>query len=211
MNKIENDQDIVIIGISGYATSGKDTFAAIAKNYTDKHPAKEGFIYNFASELKIIADSIIRPHLGIDCLHPSADEKRRIRKILVGIGQGFRDIDEFFWVRKVKEKIEDAIFKKTISPRHFKKSFFFIPDCRNYNECSWIHSHKNGFVISITRNGVIAPNDHEAETIPNIASEFADFNIKWPNISSNDESYLTNPILCDIVEKTMDKIYDASV
>ena len=153
MLKIKNDENLYVIGISGYATSGKDTFAAIAKDILKSVPNSHSFILNLAADLKVIADLIIRPYLGIDCLNPSSEDKRRIRKILVGIGQGFRDVDEAFWIKRVEQKIIESSYKN-------QNNFVFIPDIRNFNECEWIKSFKKGFVISITRDGVVAPNEH---------------------------------------------------
>lgn len=199
MEKIKNDENLIILGISGYATSGKDTFAKIAQNLLKDRQNTDCHIFNFAADLKVIADSIIRPYLGIDCFYPSPEDKKHIRKILVGIGQGFRDVDEFFWVKRVAEKINKLDLNKI--------NFVLIPDNRNINECEWVKSHKNGFIVSITRDGIVPPNDHEAENIPLIASKFADFSVSWSNIGNCEENILTNHKLVGIVEETLGKIY----
>ena len=215
MLKIKNDENLYVIGISGYATSGKDTFAEIAKDILKSVPNSHSFILNLAADLKVIADLIIRPYLGIDCLNPSSEDKRRIRKILVGIGQGFRDVDEAFWInfyqlrhmvsiKRVEQKIIESSCKN-------QNNFVFIPDIRNFNECEWIKSFKKGFVISITRDGIVAPNEHELENIPIIASKYADFRVNIPNIVNDAKNILTNNDLRGIVKNILKEIYGRNI
>lgn len=202
MKKIENDENLFILGISWFATSGKDTFGAIAKNILEKNGV-DAYIYNFAEELKVIANLIIKPYLGIDCINPTKDEKKKIRKVLVGVGQGFRDVDEFFWVKTVAQKIKNLDLDKI--------NFIITSDVRNLNEAEWIHAHKHGFILSIEREGVIPPNEHEAENIPKIRDNFADFSVKWPNIELDEKNILTEPSLCAIVHNILEKIHGRNI
>jgi len=192
--KIIQDEKLHIIGVSAFATTGKDTFSLIAKDFIEKSGCR-AHLFNLAHELKIIANSIVRPHLGIDCLHASPSDKKRIRKILVGIGQGFRDIDENFWIKKVAEKISLLDLNE--------ENFAFIPDIRNPNEAEWIKSHKNGRVISLYNPDIYPPNEHEAENIPKIKREFSDVSVYWPHV---EENILTSPRLLSIVRETLENI-----
>lgn len=201
---IKNADNLYMIGISGYATSGKDTFAAIAQDILKYVPNSQSNILNFAADLKVIADLIIKPYLGIDCLNPSPDDKRRIRKILVGIGQGFRDVDEAFWIKRVEKKIQEIYNPQSIN-------FILTADFRNSNECEWAKSFKNGFVISITRDGIVAPNEHEQENIPIIASKYADFRVNIPNIVNDAKNILTNNDLRGIVKNILKEIYGRNI
>lgn len=201
---IKKADNLYVIGISGYATSGKDTFAAIAQDILKSLPNSKTNILNFAADLKIIADLIIRPYLGIDCIRPSQQDKKRIRKILVGIGQGFRDVDPDFWIKRVEQKILEGFYEN-------QDNFVFVPDCRNLNECEWMKSFKNGFVISITRDGIVAPNEHELENIPIIASKYADFRVNIPNIVNDAKNILTNNDLRGIVKNILKEIYGRNI
>lgn len=215
IDKPYSDDNLVLIGISGFATSGKDTFAKIAQNILKDIPNTQCHILNLAADLKIIANEIVKPYLYIDCSTASPEDKKKIRKILVGIGQGFRDVDPFFWVKRVAQKIHSKLILEDVYSR-FKtngresehKTFIIVPDIRNINECDWIKSHKHGFVISITRDNINAPNDHEAENIPLIRGKFADFSVLWRDIQDTDENLLKNEELIGIVKETLGKIYE---
>jgi len=196
VNKIQNDDNLVIIGVSGYATCGKDTFASISRDILISE-GRQAEIFSFAAHLKVLADGLIRPHTGIDCLRPSPADKKRIRPILVGIGEGFRALDENFWVRFVKEKIESRLSEGELT--------VFIPDCRFINECEWIKSHKRGFIVSLSREGICSPNRQETKNIPEIAQKMSDFSVNWTNITSGEIS--KSETLREVAKKTLENIF----
>lgn len=209
LDKIQNDDNLTIIGISGYATSGKDTFAKIAWNELFKRRNTVCKIFNFAEDLKNIVNVITIPHISIDCARVSKEVKPKIRCILVGVGEGFRNVDEYFWVKTVKSKIDAELRYQRENGFNFK-TYVFTCDVRFNNEAEWIKSHKNGFIISISREGISAPNSQEMKNIPEIASKYADLSVLWPSIQDCEENLLVNKELIEIVNQTLRKI-DATI
>jgi hypothetical protein len=195
MEKIKNDKNLIIIGITGFAKTGKDTFAKIAKNLLINKYGYDCHIFSFAEDLKKISNKIVKPNFGINCITATKKEKDSIRPILVGIGEGFRNIDEFFWVKTVIRKINKIKINK--------KTFVLIPDVRFENEAKWIKSNKNSVIISINRKGIKPPNRQEIKNIPVIKNKYADLKIKWENIGS--ENILTNTNLNSKVFKVLEK------
>lgn len=149
-----------IIGLSGYARSGKDTVGSMLTGLYGYHPE------SFASTLKaalyllnpmIPFDGTVRAlvdHVGWDeakTRYPESD--LGIRALLQRIGTEVgRDLfGEDFWVEQTFKRI-DAQDQRTV-----------ITDVRFINEAMAIKD-RGGLVVRIERPGVEAANDHPSET-----------------------------------------------
>lgn len=200
---IENYDNLLVFGLSGYATCGKDTFAEIMIRLLS-YKNIQGARFNLADDLKNWANSITIPAFNIDTKRCSAEIKEKIRPLLVGIGNSFRNVDPDFWINVVSSKARHLIY--TNLHRGNFLTAIIIPDVRNFNEATWIKSHKNGYVISLTREGIEAPNQDEASKIPLIASQYADLCVSLPNIEST-ENILTSAKLVATVQETLETIW----
>ncbi len=194
----------IIIGVSGFARSGKDTFVKIAKKilkengYTTQQKA-------FANELKNDIDDWLKEKYGISAWTDDAEEKKIIRPFLVAHGCGKRfQTKGKCWIDKVDEKIKFEMGVYGHAYINHLKHVIFISDVRFPNEADWIHNDWNGWLVHLKKYSVITPkgepiyneigqlenppwkhfdqppNSEEAENDP-ICEEKSDYNLEMEN------------------------------
>lgn len=195
--------NFVVIGLCGYARSGKDTFAEIAKECLLSMSCAP-FVYSFAHELKREADLTTQRLFNISSFTSLPNEKIVIRPFLVGLGEMCRTVDPFYWVRKVKELAQKDLGGH-FRGRVVKMPVIIITDVRFENEAKWIRGHKNGFIIGIDRDGVLPPNDQEAKNIPMLFDNYVNLRVKWCG-EKDATCVLTSAKLIGIVEETLRKV-----
>lgn len=151
-----------LIGISGYAFSGKDTVGNIlAKTFGYERMA-------FADKLRQFA-SIVNAYIPEAEMHYNDiiasigyDEAKKkypgFREYLVKIGQGARDVINIdIWV--------DSTLPKTTSSEDYITKRICISDVRYNSEAKRIHD-LGGTVIMVRRDGCEAANITEGASIP---------------------------------------------
>lgn len=155
----------MIIGLCGYARSGKDTAAKILTKYGFKHVA-------FADKVReavYALDPLLWRETGryeteetslsavIDELgwegYKSSEWAEEIRTLLQRMGTevGRNILGENIWV--------DAIFN---DPTNFRKNLV-VSDVRFPNEADYIYERYDGIVIRINRNNVGPINNHSSD------------------------------------------------
>ena len=173
----------LIIGISGVATSGKDTCCKLLAE------ALKGFGFEskriaLADQLKVeIRDELISK-FGIDVLNCTPQEKETIRPSLVAYGKLLRESSNgTHWTKVAKKKMESMT-----------ESVIIVPDIRyNYypnDEVKWIHKN-NGLLLHVARYSlnkqdgskiwVMPPNEDETIHDPLVRAE-ADFSLSWETL-----------------------------
>lgn len=151
----------MIIGLSGYATAGKD---ALGRFLVDDH----GYVrYSFADVLReclyalnpvvdLMGGGFIRVRQIVDAIgwDRAKTENDEIRRLLQALGTevGRNILGENLWVDAVFRKIEANGDKLVV-----------ITDVRFPNEAHAVKDH-GGYVVRIQRPGVTAINDHPSET-----------------------------------------------
>lgn len=136
-----------VIGVSGYARAGKDTFASIAIDIL-KQNGFEAKQYSFAGALKEEVKDFLQKNCGVDVYTQDGELKKDIRDFLVWYGTTFwRKRDPKRWIRGVDLQIKsdgnnaDGIVKPKID-------IAIISDVRYLNEAEWIHSW-GGYLVHI--------------------------------------------------------------
>lgn len=172
-----------VIGVSGLARSGKDSFYFLAKEKL-KSRGINSCRLAFADELKNECDEFLKNNLGISSFTEDNSEKELIRPFLVTYGTHLRrKIDPNCWINKLNEKIQD---------KQEQKKVIFITDVRFENEIDWVHS-LGGKAVHITRNGITAPNQEEADNDPILKGK-SDFFVEWLDFDSQKDNELSNII-----------------
>ena len=190
-----------IIGISGVAGSGKDTFFELL---SARAPCRK---YSLADELKKEVSQWCRMHYGIDPETCSREEKEIVRPFLVFHGVTKRHASNGrHWI----DKINDRIIKDKVH------GFKIITDIRydeyENDEASWLKNELNGTLIhvsqyeikkvtskknwpkeEITRVFRKPANEEEARNDPRIKKK-SDFNIEWEFIKNGQISELNSYI-----------------
>jgi len=143
---------VPLIGLSGYAQTGKDTAATHLADYSFTRLA-------FADPLRAAALAV-NPYIDgyrhrlSDIVGPNGWEAAKrtpeVRAFLQRFGVAIRDIDPDFWVNATMRRIEPG-------------KRYVITDVRFPNEAQAIKA-RGGFVVRVHRPGVKAVNAHVSET-----------------------------------------------
>ena len=170
-----------VIGLGGIAQSGKDFFFANLKKTTKRNVIR----FAIADELKKELFSLIKNTYNVDIFNCSAEDKEKIRPMLLSHGKIRRnDSKGRYWINKISEKVKDAAKNE--------KNIVVITDIRYdefaEDEVDWVKKELNGFFVHISKytedKGVkvfgLPPNEDEAINNPKLI-EKADYLIQWPD------------------------------
>ena len=164
-----------ILGISGLARSGKDSFYELCKPLLNREGIKHRRMA-FADELKEEADTILSKYAGISAFTENSEEKKMIRPLLVTYGTHIRrKINPNCWIEKIQEKLKT---------QKVDNELVFVTDVRFQNEIQWIHE-AGGSSVHVSRSGITPPNEDERQNDP-ILNKQSDFRIKWNNFDTED-------------------------
>jgi len=175
-----------LIGITGYARTGKDTFFNRSKRILEKEGQKATRLA-FADALKKELDSLLVKHTGISAFTEDNEYKELIRPLLVTYGTHVRrKLNQNCWIESIQPYV-----KNLLSKNHY----VFITDVRFNNEAEWIKMN-GGTLVSIDRLSILPANNEEhRERI--LMKKYIDYKISWPtfgeeNIEQCDEYIIPN-------------------
>ena len=190
----------IIIGITGVARSGKDTFTAIAKELLKE----KGFSVShhaLANELKRDCEQFLQDNCGVDVWTQDTDIKDKFRPFLLWYGDYQRKLTNGrYWIDKVSKVIEND-----------NNQIHIVSDVRykfyDFDESDWIKSYPKGYLVHIERvsNGetvVFPPNDHEKRNDPKM-KEAANIRVEWQNVT---DCRTQHPTLIDSVNTVLQQI-----
>lgn len=205
-----------VIGVSGFARSGKDLFTSVAQSILEKEGLKTER-YALAYELKSDLKDLIKEKTNIDVFTEKTEEKNIIRPLLVAYGDVMRKISAGkYWTSKVESRIKntnvDVVFITDIR-------YDFYPE----DECMWLQHKMSGKLVHITKykletmpqgkrfskNKIAkiydsAPNEHELLNNPKILKR-ANVAIEWQDYSECSD-IKNHPIIYDTVFNTLKQI-----
>lgn len=145
----------IVIGVGGFARSGKDTFVKVAKQVL-KDNGYSCIKLAFADALKEEIDPFLRQHYDISAWTDDTDEKKIIRPYLVAHGCGKRMFgDGRYWIDQIDQAIESI---------HFTTDVIFISDCRFENEVDWLHEKWGGWFVHLKKYSVKSGMQHDSFT-----------------------------------------------
>jgi hypothetical protein len=196
-----------VIGLGGIAQSGKDFFFANLKKTTKRNVIR----FAIADELKKELFSLIKNTYNVDIFNCSAEDKEKIRPMLLSHGKIRRnDSKGRYWINKISEKVKDAAKDE--------KNIVVITDIRYdefaEDEVDWVKKELNGFFVHISKytedKGVkvfgLPPNEDEAINNPKLI-EKADYLIQWPDkLKEEQAKRYCNEVLIYI---RLSEIYDS--
>lgn len=167
----------MIIGISGVARSGKDTFFKILKRSLSIEYG-ECKRFAFADEIKKELNDITLKNFNIDCFNLSDSNKEIVRPLMVAYGTNLaRAINSNHWINRIESSVT----------KHYKSGgVAVITDVRYPNEQSFIKKNfKHSFNIHINRFGFNPANKEEEINTP-ILKHGCDYEISWKTFDSSD-------------------------
>lgn len=183
----------LIIGISGFATSGKDTCASLCHSYLTNIGIKSK-TFSFANALKQDIDDFCTKKIGISAFTTDPLLKSKIRPILISYGQIQRSLSNgTYWINKISPQI-DEFFNSG------GNNVAIIPDLRfkefEYDEVDYIESFDNSILVNVERitndnEKIKAAHDSENQSYDTLYKK-SNIKIKWE--SSTDICYLNEQI-----------------
>ena len=171
-----------VIGISGLAGSGKDTFF---KLLSQRRPFKR---FALADELKLgIRDELINDY-DIDVLTCSRDEKEIVRPRLIEYAKKMRfESKGRHWVNILESKMLPLTSSVCITDVRY--------DDYEEDEVHWLKNDMSGVLVHVSMYEEVGsnlrvfetpPNEEEARNNPKL-KEKADFIVEWPKLKKLDE------------------------
>ena len=158
----------IIIAISGYARSGKDTLANQLALEWGKHEQADFIVFKFADTLrKSLKDAFRTAGLAyVDPWTEDAEMKKNIRPLMVEFGSYCRSVNRDVWVNATLKEIE-----RSMEAAH-TPLIPIISDLRYLNEIqrveSWAKNLKTPRIVwhlHIEREDVVAANEEERRSV----------------------------------------------
>jgi len=189
-----------IIGVSGCARSGKDTFFSILKKYI---PEIEQVA--LAQELKKDLDEFVKSKIGISVFTDETKDKSLIRGLMVEYGKIKRQQTEgTYWTCLAQKKINDILRSDKI-PVVTDVRYDIYPK----DEFFWLKEQNAGVLVHITRmfgDDEIPPANEEESINNEKLKTKADYSIKWNTVDPT-QNAIQDHSLNEIV-KGFVKFYD---
>lgn len=190
-----NTPPVNVIGVAGFARSGKDTFVTIARKIL-KENGYTSQQFSFARGLKEDLDPWLIEKYGISAWTTDAAEKALIRPFMVAHGCGKRiQTEGRYWIDKVDDMVTFSKHGFSHSGVDPLKHIYFISDVRFSNEEKWLHEKWNGWLVHLKKYTMVDDVDYtfDYESYPELDG------VEHP------EDYEPDGI---IEEKVVRKVYD---
>ena len=163
-----------IIGISGYARVGKDSFGNMLSQELSVQYKKPNKKLSLAYELKKDLDAFLVKKFNISAFTENTEEKKFIRPLLICYGTNLmRKKDPNCWINKLQKTIDINSASGIIS---------LVCDIRFENEADWIHGN-NGILINLERLGIKPADENEKINGPTLQSK-SDLNVNWEHVEN---------------------------
>ena len=188
-----------MIGLTGVARSGKDTFYSILKRYLEEKGIKSQRLA-FADALKKEIHDFTKDKFKIDLLNCTPENKEIVRPLMVAYGKCRRiQTEGKYWTSTLQPEV-DKLITKNIVPIVTDVRYIEYKD----DEYSWLKSH-NGILIHVSRklddDSLIPPANIEEKANDNKLKAVADYSICWE--TCQDVNFLN-----ELMQKHLKNIYE---
>jgi len=183
-----------IIGISGVARCGKDTFFLLSTKRLNKSGQKT-VRCAFADAVKQDCHQLLVKKAGISAFTQDNEQKKLIRPLLVAYGHDLmRKLDPEYWIKRIELSL--AVAEQINGTQ-------FITDVRYVNEVEFIKK-KGGKIIHIEQEGCKPANEEEAENDP-LIKDMADLCVKWKHVGDDNLNKLQTQVTKSLNKISNDK------
>lgn len=186
-----NLNHIKVVGITGFAKSGKDTlFSLLNKQYPDTFKR-----FAFADKLKSHIAVFISENFGFDVYNCTPAQKELIRPILIAFGCAKRKVDINYWVKEIAANIEKDCYSYP-SQNSCVEAIPVITDFRFESEVKFFRDkYGDSFkLVEVIRlNSVDSIPDEEIREMPHVRP-YVDYKIEWNTVGDNQLELLTSYI-----------------
>lgn len=180
-----------IVGISGVARAGKDTFYLLSEKFIYEELGLSCKRYSLADALKEECKDYLKNNFNLDVYSQDPIIKSKFRPFLVWYGDRKREQTKATYFTKILEK-------KIKQDKDVDVAL--ITDIRygeyDHDEVHWLKNDLNGKLVHVQRvdsngNFVEPPNDNERRNDP-LLQQHADYRIQWDSeIDPTDPYFLT--------------------
>ncbi|NBW11410.1 MAG: hypothetical protein EBR82_25595 [Caulobacteraceae bacterium] len=189
----------MIIGITGVARCGKDTFYSILKKFLEERQMKSERLA-LADDLKKELNTFTKEKFNIDLFKCDGKDKELIRPLMVAYGKCRRvQTEGKYWTSLVTPKIKELI-KQDIIPIITDIRYIEYKD----DEYAWLKS-QNGMLIHLSRKlddgSLVPPANIEEKSNDNKLKAVADLSICWDTCQDTNFLY-------ELMQKNLRNIYD---
>lgn len=195
-----------VIGLSGVARAGKDTFAAILEMKLQQ-AGKSVKKVSLAGPLKQQCDSFLTNSLGISAFTQVTEEKNIMRPFLVWYGDAQRKrTNGRYWIELANKEIQESNY-----------DYYIVTDIRydayEKDELHWLKTEMDGLLCHISKwtgsepytQFVPPANEHEALNDPKIRIA-AHHRVQWRDVGKMSATELLHdPELTEHVDEFMIK------
>lgn len=184
---------MIMIGLVGYAGSGKDTAFELIR----KHINKEAERLAFADKLKDIADNMLEiADFDRVCRSGGGEVKEQIRPLLVWLGEYARKQNEDYWI--------DKIIPEVMYLFNARCPMVVFTDVRYPNEAKYILENA-GYLIRIESPSMPA-NSTEANTIGEIWRTYGEHPRYYSIYNAKESRTEFLEVLKPVIEKIMNEM-----
>lgn len=175
-----------VIGLTGYARSGKDTFYSYIKQYLNERKITCRR-FAFADSLKFDIDEFIFSRLGFSSFTNDSEQKKILRPLLVSYGCAMRDLTKGrYWIDILEKDIKSV--EKFVDVAVITDVRFC--DYEN-DEVSWLKNTMGGKLINISLIGSDGfpnpPANEEEKSRGESLFEQSDYHFLWSTINQDKE------------------------
>ena len=188
-----------MIGLTGVARSGKDTFYSILKKYLEEKGIKSQRLA-FADALKNELYEFTKDKFKIDLFNCTPEDKEIVRPLMVAYGKCRRSQTEGkYWTSTIEPEV-NALTTSNQMPIITDVRYIEYKD----DEYSWLKSH-NGILIHISRKlndgSFVPPANVEEKSNDNKLKAVADYSVSW-------ETCQDVNFLYELMQKHLKNIYE---
>ena len=188
-----------MIGLTGVARSGKDTFYSILKKYLQEKGIKSQRLA-FADALKNELHEFTKDKFKIDLFDCTPEDKEIVRPLMVAYGKCRRSQTEGkYWTSTIEPKVNALIASNQIPILTDVRYIEYKDD-----EYSWLKS-RNGILIHISRKlndgSLVLPANVEERSNDNKLKAVADYSVCW-------ETCQDVNFLYELMQKHLKNIYE---
>jgi hypothetical protein len=189
----------MVIGLTGVARCGKDTFYGILNRYLEEKQIKSQRLA-FADDLKKELNDFTKEKFKIDLFKCYGTDKELVRPLMVAYGKCRRSQSEGkYWTSQLDVKVE-KLLKDNIIPVITDVRYIEYKD----DEYSWLKSY-NGILIHLSRKlddgSIIPPANIEEKSNDNKLKAVADYSVCWDTCQDTNFLY-------ELMQKHLKNIYE---
>lgn len=202
-----SERKLKVIGVGGFARSGKDTFVNVAKKILGQNGYSAHRIA-FADSLKDEVQTMLGNHgFQADVFTDDAEDKRIIRPLLVwwGCQRRLESKGGMYWVDIVQRQLEGVQqLAETMGNADVDKIVYLVSDVRFPNEAKRVHENWNGWFVHVKKYKMVQRTTHASSFSDEPDTPYGPFDIKKYDKAPNEEEAKQDPLIQELADDRLE-------